>query len=130
MGGPAGGLSWLWARTGCRHWWPSSSPLSPYGGNTLLGIRPPLYPIPGLAPQLGRPHTPSGLRKPLSTTSVTNLQGPPSERAQTEKLWDLKKLAQHYTRDRGSCDDIWISYLEFLELEADDDLTLAWMIAG
>jgi hypothetical protein len=63
-------------------------------------------------------------------TSVTDLQGPPSDRTQTEKLGDLKKLAQQYTRDRGSCDDTWISYLEFLESEAEDDLTLARMISG
>jgi hypothetical protein len=61
---------------------------------------------------------------------VTDLQGPPSERTQTEKLRDLKKLAQHYARDRGSCDDVRISYLEFLESEVEEDLTLAWMIAG
>jgi hypothetical protein len=59
-----------------------------------------------------------------------DLQGPPSERTQTEKLRDLKKLAQQYTRDRGSCDDTQISYLEFLESEAEDDLTLARMISG
>jgi hypothetical protein len=59
-----------------------------------------------------------------------NLQGPPSERTQTEKLQDLKKRAQHYARDRGSCDDVRISYLEFLESEADNNLTLARMIAG
>jgi hypothetical protein len=34
---------------------------------------------------------------------------------QTEKLMDLKKLTQHYTRDQGSCDDAQISYLESLE---------------
>jgi hypothetical protein len=59
-----------------------------------------------------------------------DLQGPPSECTQTEKLRDLKKLAQQYTRDRGSCDDTQISYLEFLESEAEDDLTLARMISG
>jgi hypothetical protein len=62
--------------------------------------------------------------------SVTDLQGPPSERTQTEKLRDLKTLAQQYARDRGSCDDTQISYLEFLESEAEDDLTLARMISG
>jgi hypothetical protein len=36
---------------------------------------------------------------------VTDLQGPPSERTQMEKLRDLKTLAQQYTRDRGSCDN-------------------------
>jgi hypothetical protein len=59
-----------------------------------------------------------------------DLQGPPSERTPEEKLWDLKTHAQQYACDRGSCDDIRISYLEFLETEAEDDLTLAWMIAG
>jgi hypothetical protein len=65
-----------------------------------------------------------------SLPCVTDLQGPPSERMQTEKLQDLKKLAQHYARDWGSCDDTRISYLEFLESEAEDDLTLARMISG
>jgi hypothetical protein len=60
---------------------------------------------------------------------VTDLQEPPSERTQTEKLKDLKKLVQRYARDRGSCDDTLISYLEFVESEAEADLTLAWMIA-
>jgi hypothetical protein len=59
-----------------------------------------------------------------------DLQGPPSERTPEDKVWDLKTHAQQYARDRGSCDDTWISYLEFLESEAEDDLTLAWMIAG
>jgi hypothetical protein len=66
----------------------------------------------------------------LTIHCVTDLQGPPSGRTQTEKLRDLKSLAHQYARDRGSCDDVWISYLEFLESEADDDLTLAQMIAG
>jgi hypothetical protein len=60
---------------------------------------------------------------------VTDLQGPPSERTQTEKLQDLKKLAQHYARDRGSCDDVQISYLEILEDRDDDNLRLAQMLA-
>jgi hypothetical protein len=30
-----------------------------------------------------------------------DLQGPPSERTQTEKLWDLKMRAQQYARDQG-----------------------------
>jgi hypothetical protein len=59
-----------------------------------------------------------------------DLQGPPSECTQMEKIWDLKSLAQQYARDRGSCDDTWISYLEFVESEAEADLTLARMIAG
>jgi hypothetical protein len=47
-----------------------------------------------------------------------------------EKLWDFKTRAQQYARDRESCDDTRISYLEFLETEAEDDLALARMIAG
>jgi hypothetical protein len=61
---------------------------------------------------------------------VTNLQEPPSERTPEEKLWDFKTCAQQYARDRRSCDDVRISYLEFLETEAEDDLALARMIAG
>jgi hypothetical protein len=49
---------------------------------------------------------------------------------QTEKLRDLKKLAQHYARDRGSCDDVQISYLETLEDRNNDNLRLAQMLAG
>jgi hypothetical protein len=61
---------------------------------------------------------------------VTDLQGPPSERTQSDKIRDLKSLAQQYARDQGSCDDTQISYLEFVESEAEADLTLARMIAG
>jgi hypothetical protein len=61
---------------------------------------------------------------------VTDLQGPPSERTQTDKIRDLKSLAQQYARDQGSHDDTRISYLEFVESEAEADLTLARMIAG
>jgi hypothetical protein len=64
------------------------------------------------------------------TMRVTDLQGPPSERTQTEKLQDLKSLTWQYTRDRRSCDDTQISYLEFVESEAEADLMLARMIAG
>jgi hypothetical protein len=67
---------------------------------------------------------------PHSTATVTDLQGPPSERTPEEKLWDFKTRAQQYARDRESCDDVRISYLEFLETEAEDDLALARMIAG
>jgi hypothetical protein len=59
-----------------------------------------------------------------------DLQEPPSERMQEDKIRDLKMQAQQYARDRGSCDDTRISYLEFLESEAEDDLTLARLIAG
>jgi hypothetical protein len=61
---------------------------------------------------------------------VTDLQGPPSEHTQMEKLRDLKTLARRYAHDPGSCDDTRISYMEFLEVEAEEDLTLAQMIAG
>jgi hypothetical protein len=46
-----------------------------------------------------------------------------------EKLRDLKKLAQQYTRDRGSRDNIQISYLESLEERNNDNLRLAQMIS-
>jgi hypothetical protein len=59
-----------------------------------------------------------------------DLQGPPSKCTQTEKIRDLKSLTRQYARDQGSCDDTQISYLEFVELEAEADLTLAQMIAG
>jgi hypothetical protein len=61
---------------------------------------------------------------------VTDLQGPPLECTQTEKLQDLKKLTQQYTCDRGSCDDVQISYLETLEDRDNDNLRLAQMLAG
>jgi hypothetical protein len=66
----------------------------------------------------------------LLSAVVTDLQGPPSERMPEQKLWDFKTRAQQYARDRESCDDVRISYLEFLETEAEDDLALARMIAG
>jgi hypothetical protein len=62
--------------------------------------------------------------------SVTDLQGPPSEQTQSDKIRDLKSLAKQYARDRGSCDDTRISYLEYVESEAEADWTLAQMIAG
>jgi hypothetical protein len=68
-------------------------------------------------------------QNPRNGGNVTDLQGPPSERTQTEKLQDLKKLAQHYARDRGSCDDVQISYLESLEERDNDNLRLAQMLA-
>jgi hypothetical protein len=76
--------------------------------------------------------TPSALIVSLQgmKIAVTDLQGPPSERTPEEKLWDFKTRAQQYARDRESCDDVRISYLEFLETEAEDDLALARMIAG
>jgi hypothetical protein len=70
------------------------------------------------------------LQDTLHSQVVTDLQGPPSERTPEQKLWDFKTRAQQYARDRESCDDVRISYLEFLETEAEDDLALARMIAG
>jgi hypothetical protein len=69
-------------------------------------------------------------KKKKQIRGVTDLQEPPSERTPEQKLWDFKTRAQQYARDRGSCDDVRISYLEFLETEAEDDLALARMIAG
>jgi hypothetical protein len=66
----------------------------------------------------------------VTAMAVTDLQGPPSERTQMEKIRDLKSLARQYARDRGSCDDTRISYLEYVESEAEADWTLARMIAG
>jgi hypothetical protein len=66
----------------------------------------------------------------IVTGIVTDLQGPPSERTQMEKIRDLKSLARQYARDQGSCDDTRISYLEYVESEAEADWTLARMIAG
>jgi hypothetical protein len=65
-----------------------------------------------------------------TTLAVTDLQGPPSERTQSDKIRDLKSLAKQYARDQGSCDDTRISYLEYVESEAEADWTLARMIAG
>jgi hypothetical protein len=83
--------------------------------------------VPHLSPSVSR-RTAAKLQ-PV-TSAVTDLQGPPSERTQMEKIRDLKSLARQYARDRGSCDDTRISYLEFVESEAEADLTLARMIAG
>jgi hypothetical protein len=69
-------------------------------------------------------------QNPRNGGNVTDLQGPPSERTPEQKLWDFKTRAQQYACDRESCDDVRISYLEFLETEAEDDLALARMIAG
>jgi hypothetical protein len=66
----------------------------------------------------------------VGVESVTDLQGPPSERTQSDKIWDLKSLAKQYARDQGSCDNTRISYLEYVESEAEADWTLARMIAG
>jgi hypothetical protein len=62
--------------------------------------------------------------------TVTDLQGPPLDCTQTEKLRDLKKLARHYARDQKSCDDVQISSLETLEDCDNDNLRLAQMLAG
>jgi hypothetical protein len=65
----------------------------------------------------------------LRNLLVTDLQGPLSERMQTEKLRDLKKLAQQYAHDWGSCDNVQISYLEIQEERDNDNLRLAQMLA-
>jgi hypothetical protein len=70
------------------------------------------------------------LASTLEILGVTDLQRPPSERTQSDKIRDLKSLAKQYARDQGSCDDTRISYLEYVESEAEADWTLAWMIAG
>jgi hypothetical protein len=72
----------------------------------------------------------SGQAGGSTTFTVTDLQGPPSECTQMEKIRDLKSLARQYARDQGSCDDTRISYLEYVESEAEADWTLARMIAG
>jgi hypothetical protein len=48
---------------------------------------------------------------------------------QMEKIRDLKSLARQYACDRGSCDDVRISYLEDLEDHDSDNLRLAQMLA-
>jgi hypothetical protein len=63
------------------------------------------------------------------SADVTDLQGPPLERTQLDKIRDLKSLAQQYARDQGSCDDVHISYLEDLEDRDGDNLRLAQMLA-
>jgi hypothetical protein len=80
--------------------------------------------------QVGHYGRPTVTRYLESHRYVTDLQGPPSERTPEQKLWDFKTRAQQYARDRESCDDTRISYMEFLETEAEDDLALARMIAG
>jgi hypothetical protein len=85
-----------------------------------------LYSSPSLIRILLYPALTSIFEKSL----VTDLQGPPSERTRTEKIRDLKSFARQYARDRGSCDDTRISYLEYVESEAEADWTLARMIAG
>jgi hypothetical protein len=60
---------------------------------------------------------------------VTDLPGTPSARTAKEKLDDLKQRTQRYARDRGSCDDVQISYLETLEERNNDNLRLAQMLA-
>jgi hypothetical protein len=59
-----------------------------------------------------------------------NLPGPPSVQTTEDKINALKRLAQKYARDQGSCDDIQISYLEIQEEHDNDNLRLAQMLAG
>jgi hypothetical protein len=86
--------------------------------------------ITGAPPIFHSASTKTAVKRWRGISGVTDLQGPPSERTPEEKLWDFKTRAQQYARDRESCDDVRISYLEFLETEAEDDLALARMIAG
>jgi hypothetical protein len=65
----------------------------------------------------------------VSTPNVTDLPGPPSVQATSEKIDALKRRAQEITRDRRSRDDTQISYLEMLEQQDHDNLTLAQMLA-
>jgi hypothetical protein len=58
---------------------------------------------------------------------VTDLPGPPSVQATSEKIDALKRCAQEIAHDWGSRDDTRISYLEILEEQ--DNLALAQMIA-
>jgi hypothetical protein len=60
---------------------------------------------------------------------VMDLPGPPSAWTANEKLKDLKKRAQQYARDWGSCNDAQISYLEIQEEHDNDNLRLVQMIA-
>jgi hypothetical protein len=47
-----------------------------------------------------------------------------------DKINTLKRLAQKYAHDQGSCDDIQISYLEIQEEHDNNNLRLAQMLAG
>jgi hypothetical protein len=60
---------------------------------------------------------------------VTNLPGPPSVQATSEKINALKRRTQEIARDWTSQDDTWISYLEMLEQQDHDNLMLAQMLA-
>jgi hypothetical protein len=60
---------------------------------------------------------------------VTDLPGPPSAWTASEKLEDLKKRTQQYTRDQTSRDDVQISYLETLEDHNNNNLRLVQMLA-
>jgi hypothetical protein len=83
-----------------------------------------------VCPFLSCTYSPLKAKSTADNLCVTDLQGPPSERTPEQKLWEFKTRAQQYARDRESCDDVRISYLEFLETEAEDNLALARMIAG
>jgi hypothetical protein len=58
-----------------------------------------------------------------------DLPGPPSVQATYKKIDTLKRQAQEITRNQTSQDDMRISYLETLEQQDHDNLTLAQMIA-
>jgi hypothetical protein len=46
-----------------------------------------------------------------------------------EKINALKRLAQKYAHDLGSCDNVQISYLEIKEEQDNDNLRLVQMLA-
>jgi hypothetical protein len=86
--------------------------------------------LPSLSIQASKlPSTKVSEHLSLSIQVVTDLQGPLSEQAENDKLAALKRCAQEFTRDQWSWDDTQISYLETLEQQDQDNLTLAQMIA-
>jgi hypothetical protein len=65
----------------------------------------------------------------IAAPHVTDLPGPPSVQTTSKKINALKRLAQKYAHDLGSCDDVQISYLEIQEEHDNDNLRLAQMLA-
>jgi hypothetical protein len=61
--------------------------------------------------------------------SVTDLPGPPSVQATSRSIAALKRHAREFAHDQTSQDDTRISYLEKLEEQDCDNLTLAQMLA-
>jgi hypothetical protein len=65
----------------------------------------------------------------VCTQGVTDLPGPSSVQTTEEKINALKRLAQKYAHDLGSCDNVQISYLEIKEEQDNDNLRLVQMLA-